>query len=82
MTKIYIHPSGGYLLETSTGNYRFTETGAIRTVQTGSGMTEAYPDTAVQSTIDNCLANHNEALSGGEIGVLASFVQHLIETAD
>lgn len=81
MTKIYIHPSGGYLLETTTQNYHFTETGAIRTEVTGEGMTEAYPDTTIQATIDNCLATHDEALSGGEIEVLVSFIQHLIETA-
>ena len=81
MTKLFNHPAGGYLLETSTGNYRFTETGAIRTAETGAGMDEAYPDTVVQSVMERCLVNANSALSAGETLVLQSLVQYIIETA-
>ena len=81
-TKLFTHPAGGYLLETTSQNYRFSDIGAIRTEETGAGLTEAYPDTIVQGVIDNCLSTHNEALSGGEIEVLSSLIQHLIETAE
>lgn len=81
MTKLFTHPSGGYLLETSTGNYRFTETGAIRTAETGAGMDEAYPDTVVQSVMDQCVTNTGDVLTTGETLVLQSLVQYIIETA-
>jgi hypothetical protein len=81
-TKLFTHPSGGYLLETTGQNYRFSDIGAVRTEETGSGMAEAYSDIVVQGVIDNCLTNSNEALVSGEIEVLSSFIQHLIETAE
>jgi hypothetical protein len=45
-------------------------------------MTEAYPDIVVQGVIDNCLTNIQESLGVGEVEVLNSLVQHLIETAE
>ena len=81
-TKLFTHPLGGYLLETTSQNYRFSEIGAIRTEETGSGLTEAYPDIVVQGVIDNCLTNIQESLGVGEVEVLSSLVQHLIETAE
>lgn len=81
-TKLFTHPSGGYLLETTSQNYRFSDIGAVRTDETGSGLTEVYPDTVVQGVIDNCLTNIQESLEVGEVEVLNSFIQHLIETAE
>lgn len=81
-TKLFTHPLGGYLLETTSQNYRFSEIGAIRTEEIGTGMTEVYPDTVVQGVIDSCLINIQESLGVGEVEVLSSLVQHLIETAE
>lgn len=81
-TKLFNHPAGGYLLETSTGNYRFNDLAAIRTQETGEGMTEAYPDIQVSGMLENTYNNTPDRLAIDEIDVLQSFVQHLIETAD
>lgn len=82
-TKLFTHPAGGYLLETSTGNYRFNDLAAIQTEETGEGMTEAYPDIQVSGMLENAQVNTLEnSLGGGEISVLKGFVQHLIETAE
>jgi hypothetical protein len=79
-TKLFIHPAGGYLLETSSQNYRFNDLGAIRTDETGEAMEQTSADITTQATINNALAVHNEALSGGEIEVLASFIEHMVES--
>ena len=81
-TKLFTHPAGGYLLETSTGNYRFNDLAAVRTQETGTGLTEAYPDIQVSGMLANAYTNTSETLDGGEVDVLQSFIQHLIETAE
>lgn len=81
-TKLFTHPAGGYLLETSNGNIRFNDLGAIRTQETGAGMSEAYPDILVSGMLENAFNSNAVALDAGEIDVLKTFVQHLIETAE
>lgn len=80
-TKLVHNPSGGFLMQTPTDRYHINEFGVFKTEQEITDDMEVAPfDIVVQASIDNAKQRSIVALSTGEIGVLQSFVGHLIQT--
>jgi hypothetical protein len=82
-TKLFDHPSitGGYILETSGGNYSVSVNGIQPTTANGTGA-PVYWDIVVQSTFAQALQNTEKYMSADFIKGLLVAVQDKIEDGD
>ncbi len=81
-TKLFINPAGGYILETTQGNFLITDSFVQETDIPTSSLDDAPFDISVQSTIDNAMENTKKALSESFIEGLQLLIQEKIEDLD
>ena len=80
--KLFIHPQGGYLLETQNGNFHVTNENIMVTFETSEGMEESVFDITLQSTFDNAKRVSANILNESEIALLELLVIEKMEDFD
>ncbi len=79
MSKIFVHPTEGFVLETSSAKLHITNDEVKDTTINTEGLEEAPADITISATIDNALQTAKARKSADYIAGVQQLVQHMIE---